>query len=75
MLLWMYQVNIFEPLGKSGSKYPLVQHNFYGENQQEALHYFHSHATTDYFLREGMEKGKYRGIMLDMQYKMSKVRD
>lgn len=74
MSLFMYQVNIFEPLSKSGNEYPVVQHNFYGKDQQEALHYFHSHVKTDAFLREGMEKGKFRGIMLDLHYKMIKVK-
>lgn len=72
--LWMYQVDIYEPLGGSGGKYPVVQHNFYGRNPQEALHYFHSHVKTDAVLREGIEKSKFRGIMLDIRYRMVKVK-
>ena len=65
-------MNIYEPMGV-GEDYPVVQHNFFGRTKNEALHYFDSHMKTDAFLREGIEKGKYRGITLAIDHKMIRM--
>ena len=61
MNIEVYQVNIYEET--TNYKYPVVQHNFYGQTREEAYGYYKAHLETDIFLRECVEKNRFNGII------------
>lgn len=65
MRLWVLTVDIYE--ASVGRAYPVVQHNFFGETQEEALGYYEAHLTTDAFLRGCVERQRWKQIECSTQ--------
>lgn len=56
-MLWALVVDIYE-----SKPYPVVQHVFRGETQDEAAGYFDSHMETDEFMRGCVENKRWKDV-------------
>jgi hypothetical protein len=61
MALWVAIHRIYEPEG-AGLEYPVVEHRFYGRTRQEAVHYYEAHRTSDTFMRDCHDRGRWRQV-------------
>lgn len=57
---WKLVVDIFEPT--VGRAYPVVRHEFYGRTKRECSGYFEAHIGTDAFLRECLDKSRWKNV-------------
>ena len=60
MALHALRVYIYERA--AGPDYPVVEHVFYGRTRAEAERYYGSHLETDEFLRDCVERGRWRQV-------------
>lgn len=58
--LWELHVQIFE--SEIGDAYAVVEHVFKGRTKTEAQGYFESHLETDTFLRNCVQKRRWRDV-------------
>jgi hypothetical protein len=58
--MWALHVKIYE--SEVGDAYPVVEHVFRGKTKAEAQGYYESHLKTDTFLRNCVEKSRWRDV-------------
>lgn len=60
MMIHGYVVDIYEQA--AGDAYPVVQHEFFGRERDEATGYFDAHMGTDTFMRDCVRDGHWKDV-------------